>query len=142
MTIAIYGIQVGEYSDYRVIGYCNSEDSAMRRCALLNRDRESVFDEYTYFKLDDLDCADPVDVWFVASAMFSRNDHSKTGWRMWYAGTGKLYPVVGLRPIVVEKNSSTQYKVTACVRKNSDDLAMKTLEDIFYKHLAEQEGVV
>ena len=138
--MALYGIQVGEYSDYRVVGYCTSEESAKKRCSVLNRNMDDTFDEYTYFELENLDCNDPVDVWFRAKALFSAGSGLKKG--EYQIRMSDLIPVIGYKPIEIAKTGKyDHYYVTAYIKENDHELARKVLQDIFYKFLAEQEGL-
>ena len=133
--MSIWGIQVGEYSDYRVIGYCTSEEAAIARCAIMNG--ESRYDCYTYFELENMDVAELVDVWYEATASFSSCTGNPAGWSC--EKCGEPFPVIGYKEPYFWGNRRNL--VTVRVRKNDADLVKKVAQDAFYERLAREEEV-
>ena len=141
--MAIYGIEVGEYSGYEVIGYCTSEEEAAARCAMLNIGNRGRYDEYTYFEMKNLDIEGEAsnDVWYKVEYRIDGGIDETDD--CWTVGLSKLVPVFHYKEPIIKKvmTSPNTLDVTVRVRENSEDLAKKAVIDAYYKYLAEHNGL-
>ena len=139
----IWAIDVGEYSDYKVVGYCTSEESAKKRCAILNGDDTySYRGSYGCFKMDNMDCGCSTSM-FYGFMVWAWRDSD--GYRDFEIYSGPVYSAKEKETLIWRQHINS--KLAKCtvriyVRENNEELAKKAALDALYKEDAESEGVV
>lgn len=133
----VYLIMVGEYSARHCVGFCTTEEEAIRYCALKNTHIISHWygDEYEY---EEQKCLDGVMHGHVSIGysfkiiyMFGKN-----GWVRDYTSYGVLS--VEHKPIVFEKDGMTKLCVSVWVKEDDEKKARKIAEDELYRYVYER----
>lgn len=140
----IWAIFSGEYSDWDVYGFCETEEDAKLVCAMWNADPHDN-EDYYYIELKKLSMEKRPGVYEYRHIFKVMED---CGERQY-----KIKPYHGYDPVVVYhethhapeiKPGDSKYdlaKIYVWTKDENDERAEKIAQDAWYKYLAEKEGI-
>ena len=133
----VYLIMVGEYSDRHCVGFCTTEQEAVRICAIKNGFQRSnmCYGDYEYEEVECLDgrIAGDVETGYSFCVSFAPVDG---GWHMYHCDGGVVS--VEHRPYFYERRDG-RISVTVWTKDDDEDKAKKIAQDSLYTWLSERE---
>ena len=142
----IYVIVSGEYSDWSIVGYCNNEEEAAKRCFLNNTPEEtSYYDEWYYLpvkRMEGIDLSNVHPDYYYEARAFKYSN----GWEFPLSIGVELTEPRSFGVFIFNKDSPRcRYEQSAQIRFKSKELnrekALKIAQDMLYKKLAELDNL-
>lgn len=126
----MYIIIEGEFSDWDVIGYVETEKEAMDICATHNAEEDNYCDWWYFKKIEHMDKRDSLQEGFYDYRVVFNPDKEFVR-----ASKCTLFPTIKEKPMIVQED---QYCYVVKVTTYSEDKAMKIAKDFLMQVLAER----
>ena len=139
----IYVIFQGCYSDWEILGFCETEEEAIKSCVKYNRQHERYEEDSVYyerasrFNVGTLDLIKPN---YVHRIYFH---HESDGWKFRKMDNIDVYHDAEMNnKIDIDYNSCLKSGYAyVCLKEINREKALKIAQDMLYKKLAEEEGL-
>lgn len=134
----VYLIMVGEYSDRHCVGFCTTEEEAIRYCAAKNGNMldRTYGDRYEY---EEQKCLDGKLHWHVNIGYSFKNVFECNGGDWVRAYTSDGTPMVEHTPRVIERNNPYRVFVLVWLKTDEQQKAIKIAQDELYKWIYERQ---